>query len=348
MLRYFLKFQMLPAIAIAAVALPGAAHAAIYLNEVYIDSPGGGDDDEYFEIRGASTDSLTDVFFIQLENEQTSGNDPGIVDFVYDLTGESFSGALDYLWFSEAGEDYPSSFGAPDGTYSGNTMENSGGTFLLVSTGGVGTDPTAGHVWDSNDDGVFDTNWNSSWTVLDAIGVFTEADDISGSGNDGRLYANINFAPGVFTAIRTEGLDHAENGGAAIATANVDTSRAALNGTGSNANAFTEIEYVGRNGDSTGIAVANVDDWNAANLTNDPASGYTSGSNNYGISGNHDDGDMPEVVKGDNVVAPFAYGTDVTVTLGSANISAPEPGTATIVVLGIASLAALNGRRRAT
>jgi hypothetical protein len=317
--------------------------AAIFINEVYIDSPGSSDDDEYFEIRGTSSDSLQDVWLVQLENERGAMTAvPGDVDFVYNLSSYSFASS-DHLWFaSSGGEDY---VGSPTANYSG-TLENGGGTFLLIDTNGVGTNPSTSHEWDDNDDGVFDTNWNASWDIIDAVGVFATSDDITGS-NDGRLYADINFAAGVTTGISAEGMAHAE-GGSAIAAAIINTDRAALDGAGppdtepgENANGFAEIEYLGRYGDSIGKGVLNVDDWIAANATDNDIQ-----NNIYEVSGDHALDADPEVVRGDDVIAPHAYGHALTGTLGSANSTSytPEPTSVVMLVMGAMGFL-LDGRR---
>jgi hypothetical protein len=337
-----------------ALALGGQqARAAIYLNEIFVDSPGSGDDDEYFEIRGASTDSLNNHYFIQLENEDTASNNPGVVDFVFNLSSYAFSGATDYLWFSQSGEDYS---GAPDGTYSGNTLENSGGTFLIVNTTGAGTAPAAGDIWDTNIDGDFDTSadtngagdWNNSWSIVDSIGVFAEADDISGSG-DGRLYADVNFAAGVFTGISTSGTSKAL-GGAPGSPANVNTNLSTLLGatpgggtSAEDAYKFGEVEYVGRYGDTTSKTDSLA--WIAANATDQ----IDFLNNIYEVSGNHSTLQDPEVVLGSNVDAPHSYGHDLTGTLGAANSTSltPEPASMALAALGGLAIVNLARRRRA-
>jgi hypothetical protein len=344
-----LVLAMFAALAVVAL-IEGQAAAALYLNEIYLDSPGGSDDDEYFEVHGTASDSLSNVWFIHLENERGAMSAvPGKVDFVYNLSSYSLSSG--YAWFAPSIEDYNYGAGsnpAPTGNFTADTIENGGGTFLLINTGGVGTAPAVGHTWDTNDDGVFDTNWNSSWSVLDSIGVFATADDITGT-NDGRLYADINFAAGVTTGISAQGITYATTGAGSISAALINTDRSDLDGSGSGmserANGFAEIEYVARYGDTTGMGVANVDDWIAANLTDNAASGYTTSQNNYGISGDHSGLDDPEVVRGDDLIAPHAYGHDATTSLGAANSTTytPEPGTAVLAM--IAGLAATLRRR---
>ena len=346
--------RLVAAAAVALGSLVGgsSADAVIRINEILLDAPGN-DRNEYFEIRGTagSSDSLSDIWFIQLENEQTGSNDPGIVDFVYNLSSHSFSGSNDYLWFAPNNHQYGLS--TPDGTYSGNTMENSGGTFLLVDIGADNANPPAlDDTWDTNDDGVFDTDWDSDWVVLDAIGIFAEEDDITPSGNDGRLYADINFAAGVFTDISTEGIDHAENGGTAITTTNINTNRSALDGAGAgsstpgeNANAFAEIEYVARYGDTTGFGVNDEDDWIAGNVTdNHPA--YSSLLDNWGISGDHVNDEDPEVVRGNRVEAPHAYGHITSGTLGAANSTTYTPEPSSLLLLAMGAFGILGQRRR--
>jgi hypothetical protein len=345
-----LVLAMFAALAVVAL-IDGQAAAALFLNEIYLDSPGSSDDDEYFEVHGTSSDSLSNVWFIQLENERGAMSAvPGKVDFVYNLSSYSLSSG--YAWFAPSGEDYVYGTGsnpAPTGNFTADTIENGGGTFLLINTGGVGTAPAVGHTWDTNDDGVFDTNWNSSWSVLDSVGVFATEDDISGT-NDGRLYADINFAAGVTTGISAQGITYATTGAGSISAALINTNRGTLDGEllggesdlVENAMGFAEIEYLGRYGDTTGKGVANVDDWIAANATD--KSDFI--DNIYEVSGNHDDEEDPEVVRGDNVDTPHAYGHDLTGTLGAANSTAftPEPGSLVIVLS--AGMGMLMYRRR--
>ncbi len=361
MSRFFSWKKLHKSIASAAVAgmalgvLVGApsAQAAMYLNEIFIDSPGAGDPDEYFEIRGISTDSLSNHYFIQLENEDTANNNPGIVDFAFSLGSYNFNSS-NYLWFANSTHGYGTT---PTATYSGNTMENSGGTFLLVNTTGAGTAPAVGDVWDTNLDGDFDTSadtngtgkWNNSWSIVDAIGVFAEAADISGSG-DGRLYADVNFAAGVFTGINTDGTSKAL-GGSAGTPANVDTNRAALDGATitedpfrENSKLFGEIEYAGRYGDTTSKTDSLA--WIAANATNNSASGYTTTNDLYGVSGNHAGLQDPEVVLGSNIASPHGYGHDLTGSLGSINSTSYTPEPASFVMLGMGGVALLSLARR--
>lgn len=340
------------------MSMAHSARAAVYLNEIYLDSPGSSDDDEYFEIRGTSGDSLTDVWFIQLENERGAmGSTPGVVDLAVNLSNYSFASS-NYLWLaSGGGEDYPVGttvgYNNKDksGTYSG-TIENGGGTFLLIDTNGFGTNPSAGHTWDTNDNGVFDTNWNSNWTVIDSIGTFATSDDITGS-NDGRLYADINYSAGTTAGITTEGIVKATTGTASGTPVNLNTDNANFNGSGpigptERANAFEEIEYLGRFGDATSKTDATA--WIAANLTDNAASGWDGTENDYGVSGDHSGLDDPEVISGvsvaPNYYAPHGYGHNVTTTLGNANSVSytPEPGSAGMLVVAAIGMM-LRGRR---
>jgi hypothetical protein len=66
---------------------------AAYINEVYVDPPGGAGDSnfEYIELRGTPSGSLDDHFLIIVENEGPDlGNNPGEVEMIFDLDGLSF------------------------------------------------------------------------------------------------------------------------------------------------------------------------------------------------------------------------------------------------------------------
>jgi hypothetical protein len=318
---------------------------SFYLNEVFFNTPpsGSADDDEYFEVRGTASTAFSNLWLVALENEDTASVNPGTVDFAYQLTGST--NASGFAWFGNTGHDYSTSAPntSPNATFANDSFEGSGGTYLLVSTADdTSTSPTAGHTWDSNVDGTFDTNFDSDWDILDAVGVFAEEDDVSGLSDPGRLYAYVNFAA-------DDGANIDRPSGGVV----VDTSRSALNGNANGANPdnafhFNEIEYVGRYGDSTGRVAASIDDWTAMNLTDNAASGFAVPPNNYGVSGRHASLDRPESVRGDNVISPFGYGHDVTVGLGASNSVSytPEPASFAMAAMGGIAMLGMVRRRR--
>jgi hypothetical protein len=291
------------------------------INEVFFNPPGSSDNDEYFEIRGPGTSVIPSTYwFVALENEDGPNSDPADVDFAVQLgngtralNGSSTS-VPGYAWYGTSSEGYP---GSPIANFGTQRMENSGATFVLLNVGTTGDTPVVGDNWDGNKDGTFDGDWNSGWSIIDSIGVIGETSEL----DNGRLYSSIVFAPGALSGA-------AVPSGATV----INTARSELDGDDNganpdNANAFLEIEYLGRYGDTT--SSTDPDAWVAANLTDNSASGYTSGARNYGVSGNHAGTNLPESVLGDNIISPYAYGRDLTTSLAAVNGTTytPEPAT---------------------
>jgi hypothetical protein len=183
--------------------------------------------------------------------------------------------------------------------------------------------PAFNQDWDSDNDGLIDdtgdtgyfkgtANWSFATNVIDAVGASAESDDLT-SGQSGFdtthcLYGKVCFAAGEF------------NGDTTISTGysavNINTNDSSTyNGSGSNANAFGEIECVHRKTSGTANS-----DWVATNLTDNAASGYSSSTRNYGVSGNHGGTNLPESVQANgSAVSPYSYGADITINLYSTN-----------------------------
>jgi autotransporter-associated beta strand protein len=304
------------------LAASAVARADVYINEIYFDPPGSLDGtSEYIELRGTPSASLSNYYLILLENENNADNtgDPGHIDSMFDL-GTYSLGSNGFLTMRQKNTPYlgylapaagttdlvntGTGFGWGNGATSsvhaaqetgGGVIENSGFTAMLIRNNGTSNyAPYLGQDLDQGNNGLdlagSDVNsWRSNWTILDSIGIHAEA----GEAQYGRLYGNINFGP--------------------EATTNIEPG-ATYVGVG------FEIEYIGRWGDSTGQTAS---DWNVSNLTNDPASGYTSGAD-YRQSGD------PHPIGG--VFAPnfhlesshgVPYGTPLCRTLGATNFGAP-------------------------
>jgi hypothetical protein len=261
--------------------------------------------------------SLANHYLIFLENENNEYNtgDPGHIEGMFNLGTRSL-GSNGFLTMRQKNTPYVGALAPAAGTTDlvntgpglgwgngatssigasqeagGGVIENSGFTAMLVrNNGGASRVPNLGQDLDQNNDGLdpasSDVNdWRTNWTILDAIGVHSEA----GEAQYGRLYGNINFGP--------------------EATASVEPG-ATYVGLG------YEIEYVGRWGDSTGQTAS---DWHASNLTDNPASGYPGGADYrqsgdpHPIGGVFDPGFRLESNRG------VPYGTPLCRTLGATN-----------------------------
>lgn len=322
--------------AIAAFVVIGSQASAdsLYINEMLWNPPSN-DRNEYFEVR-LDSGSWTNKWFVALENED---NNYGQIDFAYNLATGSASGA--FKVFAPSNHQYATRTSLNEtvaGTYtSGGALENSGFTALIIDVGSTGDTPAAGDDWDTGSVGLsglynFEGDWNSGWSVLDAIGVVGEIDDAA----DAALYADINFGTGP-----RANLAYIHSTAAYVNVADDSI----YDGEDDNANFFTEIEYAGRYGNSTGTTAAGVDSWMIANIT-DQHSGYSSNEKNWGISGTHSTGPNPESVLGDNVISPHAYGHVVAGSWNAANSTSYTPEPSSLVMLALASVAmATRGRR---
>jgi hypothetical protein len=292
------------------------ASAQMWINEVYLDPPGSLDNFlEYIEIRGTPGASLADHYLIVLENEFSPTSTPGQIEAVFDLgsLGTPFLGANGFLTLRQAGNTYndldplstnlqntavgatwgSGAFSSVGFTYEGNNgvLENSGGTFMLIkNNGGTATAPriTTPILIDldaDNDNELDDSIYMQNWTILDSVGINSEASE-----NDGYLYAPINFSPGT-----PDGGGNVPAGATFVAVG-------------------FEIEYFGRWGNSTGSTAA---DWHVTNLTNDPLSGFD-GPTDFRQAGDpHGIAASNQFVESNQGVP---YGTIITGTMGSENL----------------------------
>ncbi|MEQ8837829.1 MAG: hypothetical protein RID07_13570 [Lacipirellulaceae bacterium] len=284
--------------------------AQTYINEIYFDPPGSSGDKvfEYIELRGSNSASLAGQYLIFLENESSATSNAGVIENIFDLTTQSL-GSNGFLVLRQAASDMfydpePAgtnvlvntgtalNFGSGPTSTIGHSdlggegeIENSGFTAMLIDIG-TGAAPVLDQDLDNGDDGMSDDTFPTGWTVLDSIGVNSEASE-----SDGRLYAPINFSNGL----------PGNGGNGEPGAVFVDTG--------------FEIEYVGRWGDSTGSGVR---DWHASNLTADGQTGST-GSGDYRQAGTFHD----PPIGTDNFVettqgAP--YGIPMVNTRGASNL----------------------------
>ena len=334
--------QLCGGIALAIVAGLGAiggqqaqADCAWCISELYFNPPGKPDATkalEYVELFGAANTSWAGKYFVLLENEGANASKvEGIINLGGITSGDN--GYLLFLMYNnpwqdaddvEIDEDALVFVGGSSGGFEGGDissswqgsdfdLENSGFTAMIVDTHGDSA-PVIGNQLDTDLDGDLDLasnpNWDA-WEILDSVGVVGETDDLPGA----HLYGTVNFGPG-----------NLSGGGTSTGTyRNVQ----AITST------FDEIEYVARHSNDTGYTG---DDWYAGNLT-DGDGDFDEDLLNYSIGG---DGSHVEYVNIGGTTGSYAYGDDVTVTLGTTNI-APEPTSLAMVGLGLLGL--LLGRR---
>ncbi len=317
--------------------LASSASAELYINEIFFNPGGSGDDqtDEYIELRGTPSMSLENHYLLLLENEDTPQHDgeAGVIDIMFDL-GAFSMGSNGFLTLRQKYSPYTvaagttdlvndgpdisfgpftgippgyghganSTIGASDGISSSypvpeGAIEGSGFTAMLIRNDG-GVAPMIGDDLDVGNDGLDVPNGRENWTILDAIGIHGE----TGETDNGRLYAMVNFGTDASdNPIIPEGATYTDVG--------------------------YEIEYIGRWGNSTGQTAA---DWHISNLTDDTGSGSAGVPDwRQSFPGDHPptDGDdttpaPPQVTLESNQNVP--YGTKLTDTLGAPNFIAGD------------------------
>lgn len=348
-----------------AASAQAAGLSSPLISEIYFNPPGGNDVAlnglEYIELAGPNSGSLNNHYLVFLENENNEDNTnipgPGKVERIFDLNGMSF-GSNGYMVLAMSNSPYPavknaawdipapanpnaptlaesrktlsngayvyenrawnSSLGAVERGY-GNAgaglssiqaysendgeIEASGFTAMLVyvDPNGPGAAPVIGQDLDLGNNGLDVATGQVGWAIRDSIGAVGEAGE-----QFSRVYAQNNFGPSPLEA--PGGVDPGKTYVNTLPTGSLP--------------GVAEVEYLGRV--STG---QNINDWFVANLTDNAASGYSSGLRNYGISGNHAGLNNPEAYVGTTYApSPFGYGTDITVTLGAPNVNFAVPG----------------------
>ena len=266
-------------------------HYLIFLeNETGTATSDPGEIDYVFDLGSLSTPRLGSNGYLLLRQAGNfyggAGNvsevAPGTTDLVNTITSDGFRWA----------DDFGGSSVGFSGEAGKNILENSGFTAMLIRNNGtpadapfIPSDPNNLIDLDEDDDNELDPDGPlANWTVLDSIGVNSEAGDINGF-----LYAPINFSPGT----------PAGGGNVPAGAEFVDVG--------------FEIEHIARWGDSTG---SDVNDWHAFNLTNDSDSGFD-GPDDYRQAGDPHGIDEPGQYVETSQGVP--YGTYLTDNLGSSN-----------------------------
>jgi hypothetical protein len=353
------------------LALSTASQAGPLISEIYFNPPGGNDAPtnnalEYIELCAPVGTSLSNTYLIFLENEndEFNGQNPGEVENIFDLNG-MLLGSNGYLVLAMRNSAYPALTSVPfDITTPVNaanptkaeslkTLANGAHVYQNRDTGagyGNGATSSIGHVGQNSDiEGSGFTAMLVSVDPLIGIAPILNQDlDVGNDGLDllpagwsildsigvfgepdetafGRLYGLVNFGPGSSVGLP---------GGVEPSATYINT-----------APSVGEIEYVSRVG--TGLAPSN---WMVANLTDNAATGFTSALRNYAVSGVHASLSNPEVYVGSVLApAPFVYGTDITVTFGADNVGfsgSHIPEANSMVLVGAAAAVVLLARRR--
>ncbi len=159
------SIRLFSAVAVGLLFASLSASAALQINEVLNNAPGGGDDgQEFVEIIGTASESVSGVFLLYIDN---NGGSIGTVENVVDLSSAGTVGTNGLLLVRDAAAVLSP---APDAATTvlvndfAPDLDNDSGTFLLVTafTGSVSDD------LDTNDDGTLET---TPWTtLLDAVG----------------------------------------------------------------------------------------------------------------------------------------------------------------------------------
>lgn len=310
-------------------------NAELYINEIFSDPGGAGDDaqDAYIELRGTPELSLANHYLIFIENEGNLSNTglTGTIDNIFVLGDDPETPAVEepfalgtngFLTFRQDSNTYADpALGTTDLVNTAGTpgwgsttgggssvrardigdqgeLEGSGFTAMLIlDTTGV-TPPTLGFDLDEGNDGLDLPTGREGWEIVDSIGFFGEA----GEAVLGRLYGKVNFGP----EIAGEGVD--------IGLPNPVIFDPSIEPDAVYVGLGYEIEYIGRWGDSTGQTA---DDWHASNLTDNALSGST-GVPDYRQSGGfHDPSEFSDRVETSQGVS---YGTELVNTLGASNL----------------------------
>ncbi|WP_299438725.1 T9SS type A sorting domain-containing protein [uncultured Aquimarina sp.] len=224
---------------ITCVVASQVINAQFYINEIMVDPPGTDNPNEYIEIRGAANAALTNTYLLTIEGD---GNDPGDVNEVIDLTGQT-TGSNGYLVLLTTGHPYSVDASANIALdLTDGELEGQSHTLLLVQ---ATTAPTTGDDIDSDDDGTPDGTPYTDWTILDSFALLKDND----ASAQAYAYAPIGFLED--DAAQADPTLFAPSGANIVVT------------TGS------QFDYAARIGNSTGSALTNdatTSDWYGGDL----------------------------------------------------------------------------------
>lgn len=321
------RWRTLAGILLLALAQP--AWGNLFINEIFIDPPGGESPREYVELRGLPNTSLANHWFIVLENEDTPNQtgQAGSIDLAIDLSNATIGSNGFLVMRRSASSPYSIAAGTSLFELPSTLFENSGGTYMLIDRG-TGPQPTAGMALDGmvdNDDDPltlhdgldYPGQGQPGWTILDSIGVFCEGTTAIQPGESiyGRTYANVNFGPEI------PGQEYSWFD-ASIGETTTVTFQANLSpgqiyvGTG------YEIELIARYGNSTGSGEK---DWHATNVTDNGLAGASASSGLFAQAGSdphgfpRPTGNLETGIYESESSQYVPYGTPITTTLGAPN-----------------------------
>jgi len=195
------------------------ASAALVINEFVINPPGTDNGNEWVEIKGNASESVSGVWLLWIDGDSGGATGVGITLNAVDLTAAGTVGTNGLLIIRDSATVMlPAPAGAttvfvndfaPD-------IDQDSGTFLLVTAFTGTANLVTGSDIDTNDDGVSDaTFWT---TVLDSIGLidngggaeFSFADDFGGTTINSPGGYNPDF---MFRAVQTGQWEHADIAG---------------------------------------------------------------------------------------------------------------------------------------
>lgn len=177
-------------------AVSWSAQSQVLLNELLFNPVGTDGPNEFFELRGTASLSLSGYYLIGIEGDSASG--PGDVQDIFDLGAYSL-GANGFLVAFQKANTYGPAAGAATSIVNAGTgagwgsgasssvghsadsgatdVENASATYMLINIG-AGAAPTLTQDLDSDNDGAIDA-LPTGWTILDSVGVTDASTDIS-------------------------------------------------------------------------------------------------------------------------------------------------------------------------
>ena len=266
-----------------ALFVSGQAAAEFYINEIFFNVGGAGDDykHEYIELRGPADASLDNVYLLFLENELPGGlgDKAGVVERIFDLNTRTM-GSNGFLTLRQKSSPYTIAPGTTDlvntgtgagwgngpgsstigASTNGDLQLEGGGFTAMLIRNDSGSAPELNMDLDfevDNDDNPLTAKdgldypgmGRPGWTILDSVGIFAEPEETE----TGRLYGQVNYA--VFDQFIDPNFVPQIEPGSEFQPI------------------YYEVEYLGRWGNSTGHALS---DWHISNFTDKAAAGSTS------------------------------------------------------------------------